>query len=128
MNNVSLIGRLTKDPELKTTQSGLSVCRFAVAVDRPYSKDRQADFISCIAWRKTAEFIDSYFSKGQRIALTGSIQTGSYTDKDGKTVYTTDINVSNVEFCESKKQSDSSGNNLNSVETEEMPFDDDLPF
>ena len=128
MNNVSLVGRLTKDPELKTTQSGLSVCRFAVAVDRPYSKDRQADFISCIAWRKTAEFIDSYFSKGQRIALTGSIQTGSYTDKDGKTVYTTDINVSNVEFCESKKQSDSSGNNLNSVETEEMPCDDDLPF
>ena len=127
MNNVSLVGRLTKDPELKTTQSGLSVCRFTVAVDRPYSKD-QADFINCITWRKTAEFITSYFSKGQRIALTGSIQTGSYTDKDGKTVYTTDINVSNVEFCESKKQSDSSGNNLNSVETEEMPFDDDLPF
>lgn len=127
MNNVSLVGRLTKDPELKTTQSGLSVCRFTVAVDRPYSKDRQADFISCIAWRKTAEFIDSYFSKGQRIALTGSIQTGSYTDKDGKTVYTTDINVNNVEFCESKKQSDS-GNNLNNVETDDMPFDDDLPF
>lgn len=127
MNNVSLVGRLTKDPELKTTQSGLSVCRFAVAVDRPYSKDRQADFISCIAWRKTAEFIDSYFSKGQRIALTGSIQTGSYTDKDGKTVYTTDINVNNVEFCESKKQNDS-GNNLNSAETDDMPFDDDLPF
>ena len=127
MNNVSLVGRLTKDPELKTTQSGLSVCRFTVAVDRTYSKD-QTDFINCIAWRKTAEFISSYFSKGQRIALTGSIQTGSYTDKDGKTVYTTDINVSNVEFCESKKQSDSSGNNLNSVETEEMPFDDDLPF
>ena len=127
MNNVSLVGRLTKDPELKTTQSGLSVCRFTVAVDRPYSKD-QADFINCIAWRKKAEFITSYFSKGQRIALTGSIQTGSYTDKDGKTVYTTDINVNNVEFCESKKQSDSSGNNLNNVETDDMPFDDDLPF
>lgn len=126
MNNVSLVGRLTKDPELKTTQSGLSVCRFTVAVDRPYSKDRQADFISCIAWRKTAEFIDSYFSKGQRIALTGSIQTGSYTDKDGKTVYTTDINVNNVEFCERRKKSDSDSNN--SVEAEEMPFDDDLPF
>lgn len=127
MNNVSLVGRLTKDPELKTTQSGLSVCRFTVAVDRPYSKD-QTDFINCIAWRKTAEFITSYFSKGQRIALTGSIQTGSYTDKDGKTVYTTDINVNNVEFCESKKQSDSSGNNHNNVETDDMPFDDDLPF
>ena len=127
MNNVSLVGRLTKDPELKTTQSGLSVCRFTVAVDRPYSKD-QTDFINCITWRKTAEFITSYFSKGQKIALTGSIQTGSYTDKDGKTVYTTDINANNVEFCESKKQSDSSGNNHNNVETDDMPFDDDLPF
>lgn len=125
MNNVSLIGRLTKDPELKTTQSGLPVCRFTVAVDRTYSKD-QTDFINCIAWRKTAEFISSYFSKGQRIALTGSIQTGSYTDKDGKTVYTTDINVNNVEFCERRKKSDSDSNN--SVEAEEMPFDDDLPF
>ena len=125
MNNVSLIGRLTKDPELKTTQSGLPVCRFTVAVDRTYSKD-QTDFINCIAWRKTAEFISSYFSKGKRIALTGSIQTGSYTDKDGKTVYTTDINVNNVEFCERRKKSDSDSNN--SVEAEEMPFDDDLPF
>lgn len=127
MNNVSLVGRLTKDPELKITQSGLSVCRFTVAVDRPYSKD-QTDFINCIAWKKTAEFITNYFSKGQRIALTGSIQTGSYTDRDGKTVYTTDINVNNVEFCESKKQSDSSGSNHNNVETDDMPFDDDLPF
>lgn len=125
MNNVSLIGRLTKDPEFKTTQSGLSVCRFTVAVDRPYSKD-QTDFINCVAWKKTAEFISSYFSKGQRIALTGSIQTGSYTDKDGKTVYTTDINVGNVEFCESKKKNNDSNNN--SVETGDMPFDDDLPF
>ena len=125
MNNVSLIGRLTKDPELKTTQSGLPVCRFTVAVDRTYSKD-QTDFINCIAWRKTAEFISSYFSKGKRIALTGSIQTGSYTDKDGKTVYTTDINVNNVEFCERREKSDSDSNN--SVEAEEMPFDDDLPF
>ena len=125
MNNVSLIGQLTKDPELKTTQSGLPVCRFTVAVDRTYSKD-QTDFINCIAWRKTAEFISSYFSKGQRIALTGSIQTGSYTDKDGKTVYTTDINVGNVEFCESKKKNNDSNNN--SVETGDMPFDDDLPF
>lgn len=131
MNNVSLLGRLTKNPELKTTQSGLSVCRFTVAVDRPYSKE-QTDFINCIAWRKTAEFISSYFSKGQRIALAGSIQTGSYTDNDGKTVYTTDVNVNNVEFCESKKQNNSessnSNNNHNSGETDDMPFDDDLPF
>ena len=130
MNNVSLIGRLTKDPELKTTQSGLSVCRFTVAVDRPYSNE-QTDFINCIAWRKTADFITSYFRKGQRIALIGSIQTGSYTGKDGKTVYTTEVNANNVEFCESKKRDggeDGGSVNNSSAETDDMPFDDDLPF
>lgn len=126
MNNVSLIGRLTKDPDLKTTQSGLSVCRFTVAVDRPYSKEKQTDFINCIAWRQTADFIWKYFAKGQRIALIGSIQTGSY-EKDGSKVYTTEVNVSNVEFCESKKQS---GETVNAAETtEDIPLvDDDLPF
>lgn len=126
MNNVSLIGRLTKDPDLKTTQSGLSVCRFTVAVDRPYSKEKQTDFINCIAWRQTADFICKYFTKGQRIALIGSIQTGSY-EKDGSKVYTTEVNVSNVEFCESKKQS---GETVNAAETtEDIPLvDDDLPF
>lgn len=136
MNNVTLIGRLTKDPELKTTQSGLSICRFTVAVDR-YSKDGEdkTDFINCVAWRKTAEFIDNYFSKGQRIALTGSIQTGSYTDKDGKTVYTTDVLVDKVEFCESKKNSDSGDKPAATrarkpKETEDIPLDisEDLPF
>lgn len=126
MNNVSLIGRLTKDPDLKTTQSGLSVCRFTVAVDRPYSKEKQTDFINCIAWRQTADFICKYFTKGQRIALIGSIQTGSY-EKDGSKVYTTEVNVSSVEFCESKKQS---GETVNAAETtEDIPLvDDDLPF
>lgn len=126
MNNVSLIGRLTKDPDLKTTQSGLSVCRFTVAVDRPYSKEKQTDFINCIAWRQTADFICKYFTKGQRIALIGSIQTGSY-EKDGSKVYTTEVNVSNVEFCESKKQSGETAQTNEA--TEEMPLvDDDLPF
>lgn len=126
MNNVSLIGRLTKDPDLKTTQSGLSVCRFTVAVDRPYSKEKQTDFINCLAWRQTADFICKYFTKGQRIALIGSIQTGSY-EKDGSKVYTTEVNVSNVEFCESKKQS---GETVNAAETtEDIPLvDGDLPF
>ncbi|MBQ5566173.1 MAG: single-stranded DNA-binding protein [Clostridia bacterium] len=126
MNNVTLIGRLTKDPDLKTTQSGLSVCRFTVAVDRPYSKEKQTDFINCLAWRQTADFICKYFTKGQRIALIGSIQTGSY-EKDGSKVYTTEVNVSNVEFCESKKQS---GETVNAAETtEDIPLvDDDLPF
>lgn len=134
MNNVILMGRLTKDPELKTTQSGLSFCRFTVAVDR-YSKDGEdkTDFINCVAWRKTAEFIDNYFSKGQRIALAGSIQTGSYTDKDGRTVYTTDVLVDKAEFCESKKNSDSTPAPTRArkpKETEDIPVDisDDLPF
>ena len=125
MNNVALIGRLTKDPDLKTTQSGLSVCRFTVAVDRPYSKEKQTDFINCLAWRQTADFICKYFAKGQRIALIGSIQAGSY-EKDGSKVYTTEVNVSNVEFCESKKQNKTEQTN---EATEEMPLVDDyLPF
>ena len=133
MNTVILIGRLTKDPELKTTQSGLSLCRFTVAVDR-YSKDGEdkTDFINCVAWRKTAEFIDNYFSKGQRIALTGSIQTGSY-EKDGRTVYTTDVLVDKAEFCESKKNSDSAPAPTRArkpKETEDIAPDisEDLPF
>lgn len=134
MNTVILMGRLTKDTELKATNSGLSVCRFTVAVDR-YSKDGEdkTDFINCVAWRKTAEFIDNYFSKGQRIALTGSIQTGSYTDKDGRTVYTTDVLVDKVEFCESKKNSDSAPAPTRArkpKETEDIALDisEDLPF
>ena len=133
MNTVILIGRLTKDPELKTTQSGLSLCRFTVAVDR-YSKDGEdkTDFINCVAWRNTADFIDKYFSKGQRIALTGSIQTGSY-EKDGRTVYTTDVLVDKAEFCESKKNSDSAPATTRARKPKEMEdiapdISEDLPF
>ena len=140
MNNVSLMGRLTADPELKTTQNGISYCRFTVAVNR-YSKDGEdtADFISCVAWRSTAEFICNYFLKGNKIALIGSIQTGSYTDKDGRKVYTTDVNTDKVFFCESKKESSSESNTKSSKARKarkEEPIDDevfeeisdDLPF
>ena len=140
MNNVSLIGRLTADPELKTTQNGISYCRFTVAVNR-YSKDGEdtADFISCVAWRSTAEFICNYFLKGNKIALIGSIQTGSYTDKDGRKVYTTDINTDKVFFCESKKDGNSENNTKSGKARKarkEEPIDDevfeeisdDLPF
>ena len=108
MNIVTLMGRLTAEPELKTTQSGLNYCRFTVAVDRPTSKDkeRQTDFISCVAWRTTAEFICKYFSKGSRIALNGNIQTGSY-EKDGQKTYTTDVIAEKVYFCESKQSQQS---------------------
>ena len=122
MNNVSLIGRLTRDPELRYTQSGVAVVRFNIAVDRRMSKQRKreaeaanqptADFISCTAWNKTAEFINctawrqtaeliaNYFKKGNRIGVTGRIQTGSY-EKDGQTIYTTDIVADSIDFIES---------------------------
>ena len=105
MNSICLMGRLTGDPELKTTQNGVSVTSFSVAVDRAYrSKDqeRQTDFINCVAWRSTAEFISRYFRKGQRIALQGSLQSRKYTANDGsqRTVY--EVVVDNAFFCESK--------------------------
>ena len=105
MNNVSIIGRLTADPELKHTQSGIANSRFNVAVDRrvKQGEEKQADFINVVAWGKTAEFICKYFVKGQRIALTGRIQTGSYTDRDGNKRYTFDVVAENVEFCESRQ-------------------------
>ena len=137
MNNVSLIGRLAADPELKHTQSGTACTRFSVAVDRPtkQSEEKQADFINIVAWDKTAEFICKYFSKGQRIALTGSIRTGSYTDRDGGKRYTFDVWASNVEFCESKKQGQAAtaatteqGNSGSTDIAVENIHTDDLPF
>lgn len=110
MNNVSLIGRLTGTPELKRTQSGKAYVRFSIAVDRQFVKqgeERQADFINILAWDKTAEFICKYFEKGRRMALTGRIQTGSYTDGNGGKRYTTDVVAENVEFCDSKGNTDS---------------------
>lgn len=130
LNNVSLIGRLTADPELRNTQSGFATTRFSVAVDRTYvkqSEERQADFINIVAWRQTAEFICKYFAKGQRIALTGRIQTGSYTDKDGNKRYTFDVIAENVEFCEQKK-SEKKPDIDPADDITEMPTDEDLPF
>ncbi len=111
MNIVTLMGRLTADPELKTTNSGLSYCRFSIAVDRDFTKqgeEKQTDFINCVAWDKRAEFISRYFSKGSLIALKGSIRTGSYTDNSGNKRYTTDVVIDNVYFTGEKKDSGSS--------------------
>ena len=104
MNSVQLIGRLTRDPEIRYTDGGASIARFGIAVDRRFKQENgaDADFINIVAFGKTAEFIEKYFHKGMKIALNGRIQTGSYTDKDGKKVYTTDVVAENVEFCESK--------------------------
>ncbi|MDD2214922.1 MAG: single-stranded DNA-binding protein [Oscillospiraceae bacterium] len=108
MNKAILMGRLTRDPELRTTQSGVPVVQFTLAVDRRFKNqngERQADFISCQAWRQTAEFIAKYFQKGAKLAVVGSIQTGSY-EKNGQTVYTTDVVVEEAYFVESRRQQD----------------------
>ena len=104
MNKVLLIGRLTKDTELRTNGNA-TVCRFSVAVDRAWKKEGEptADFISCVAFGKTAEFVDKYFGKGSKIVIEGEWRTGSYTNKDGQKVYTNDCVVNRVEFAESKK-------------------------
>lgn len=115
MNKVILVGRLTADPELRQTQSGVSSCRFTVAVDRRFADkntgERQADFISCIAWRQTAEFVSRYFNKGKLIAVEGSLRNNNYQDKNHPDVthYTTDVMVDNVEFVGGKGDGGNNG-------------------
>lgn len=114
MNKVIEIGRLTKDPEIRYSQGANSTCiaRYTLAVDRKFKQEGQptADFINCIAFGKLGEFAEKYLHKGTKIAVTGRIQTGSYTNKDGNTVYTTDVVVEEQEFCESKSSNQSQGN------------------
>ena len=104
MNKVILMGRLTKDPETRfsTGENPVAVARYTLAVDR--IKKDEADFISVVAFGKAGEFADKYFKKGIKVAVSGRIQTGSYTNKDGKKVYTTDVVAEEQEFCEKKKQ------------------------
>lgn len=100
MNKVILMGRLTANPEIKQTQNGIAMCRFTIAVNRPYQKDKQqeSDFITCQAWRNTADFVSRYFSKGKPIIIEGSLRNNNYTDKNGVNHYGMDVLVSNVEF------------------------------
>lgn len=105
INNVVLVGRLTKDIELRYTQTGIVVARFTLAVNRAFSNqkgEKEADFISCIAWRKQAENLANYMRKGNQIGVVGRIQTGSYDDKDGKRVYTTEVVADAIQFLEAK--------------------------
>lgn len=106
MNKVILMGRLTRDPEVRYSQggNGTAVARYSLAVDRRFKRDGEADtdFINCVVFGNGAEFAEKYLHKGTKIAITGRIQTGSYTDKDGKKVYTTDVIVEEQEFAESK--------------------------
>lgn len=111
MNNVVLVGRLTRDPDVRYTDGGTSIARFSLAVDRRFKKDDgpTADFPNCVAFGKPAEFIEKYFHQGMRIGVQGRIQTGSYENQDGVKVYATDIVVENCEFVESKAASEGSG-------------------
>lgn len=114
MNKAILVGRLTKDPELKMTENTKrEVCQFTIAVNRPYTNDdgeRKADFINCVVWDKLAENLAKYQHKGNQIAVEGRIQTRNYDDKDGKKVYVTEIFVSNITFLDSKGSNDSVNN------------------
>ena len=105
MNSVQLVGRLTRDPDIRYSDGGSTVARFTLAVDRRIRKENgenNADFISCVAFGKTADFLEKWFRKGQRLGINGRIQTGSYVNQEGTKVYTTDVVVENVEFVESR--------------------------
>lgn len=109
MNSVNLTGRFTRDPDIRYTDGGATIARFSLAVDRRFKQDGgpTADFINCVAFGKTAEFIEKYFQKGMKMEVSGRIQTGSYTNQEGNKVYTTDVVAEQVGFAESKASSQS---------------------
>lgn len=138
MNKVILMGRLTRDPEVRYSQgeSPMAVARYTLAVDRRFkgknSEDQNADFINCVAFGKAGEFAEKYFHKGIKVTLSGRIQTGSYTNKDGVKVYTTDVVVEEQEFAESKQNSENrpapvSGNDDGFMNIPD-PMYEDIPF
>lgn len=136
LNKVILGGRLTADPELKQTPQGVAVTSFSVAVKRR-GKEEQTDFINCVAWRQTAEFVCNYFKKGSSICISGNIQTRTWTDKDNTKRYATEVIVDEAFFVDSKSENPAGGayaNDAPSFQTqpspkfEEVPSDEDLPF
>ena len=129
MNHATLLGRLTKQPELKQTQSGISVCNFTVAVDRKYKNQdgtRDTDFIPCVAWRHTAEFVAKYFHKGERIAVEGEIRPKSWEDETGQRRYMTEIVVDQAYFADGKRSG--GGDNYDAPPAYDISDDSDLPF
>lgn len=117
MNKAILIGRLTRDPELRTTPTGRNVCQFSVAVNRTYTNangDREADFINCVVWDKQAENLARYQKKGNQIAVEGRIQTRNYDDSNGRKVYVTEVLASNISFLDAKGTSNG-GSNFNNL-------------
>lgn len=127
MNTVALMGRLTADPELKHTPNGIATTSFTIAVDR-HTKEKQTDFIRCVAWRQTAELICKYFHKGKMIAVTGSIQVRNYKDRDGNNRTITEVLVDKIDFCGDKSSSPQSASSSDDFEEYEDISDQDLPF
>ncbi|MEG2189505.1 MAG: single-stranded DNA-binding protein [Christensenella sp.] len=131
MNKVILIGNLTKDPETRTTQSGITVVSFTVAVQRRYkdaSGNYIADFINCVAWRKTAEFVAKYFLKGSKIGLTGNMQTRAYDDKNGVKRYVTEVMAEEVELVQGKAQTTNKVSDGELSDVQLLDDDAELPF
>lgn len=121
MNTISIIGRLTADPELKTTQNGVSVCSFTLAVDRPRVKE-VTDFVRCTAWRQTGEFVSRYFTKGRKMGVTGSMQSRQYEDKDGNKRTVWEVVVDQVDFCDKKPEGQPTEFVPVEADDEELPF------
>lgn len=136
LNHITVMGRLTKDPELRRTGSGVAVTSFTVAVDRDFKNngETETDFIDCVAWRQTGEFVNQYFSKGRMAVVSGRLQIRSWTDKDGNKRKAAEIVADNVYFADSKKennqtQSTSTGNNYGASQFAMLDEDDSqLPF
>ena len=129
LNNVTLMGRLVADPELRTTPTGKSVATFRIAVDRSFSKNgnKEADFITIVAWNSTADFVSKYFSKGSMIAIQGRIQTRNYEDNNGNKRTAFEVVATEVSFCGSKNES-ASAPTTPAPDFEEIPDTEDLPF
>ena len=138
MNKVILMGRLTRDPEVRYSQgdNSMAIARYTLAVDRRFRRDGEAtaDFINCVSFGRTAEFAEKYFKQGTKIAITGRIQTGSYTNRDGQKIYTTDVVIEEQEFAESKKAAGEQAENAGYSDTGDgfmnIPdgVDEQLPF
>ena len=127
MNHVTLMGRLTRDPELKYSQAGKAYCRFSLAVQREFNRE-EADFINCLAFGKTAETIAEWLGKGRRIAIVGRIQTGSYQNSNGDTVYTTEVVADRFEFVDSAKSDTSKNQSYSNNNDDVLDDNDDFPF
>ena len=134
LNHITIMGRLTRDPELRRTASGIAVTSFTLAVDRDYGKDdeKETDFIDCVAWRGTGEFVAKHFAKGRMAAVSGRLQIRGYTDKDGNKRRTAEVIADNVYFGEAKRDADApakaSAEDYNAIMERILVSDSDLPF